>query len=195
VGLLRLLRRDGPVALLLGGAATVTLYLALTFGDGDVQRYYFVPLALVVAWAALGVQAVLSWRPRLGYAAPIALVIPIGLMALNGGRVDNISAACFADAVLAQTGRNAVVVSTWNYTAPLRYEQVIDGRRPDVEVVNGGTEAVLAELDRHIDGGRPIYLVQPPATVARVREGYLLEPLNACGVPMEEVLGRRTTSP
>jgi hypothetical protein len=96
VGLVGLARSSPPTAFLLLASAGLTLYAALNYQNADIERYYFVPLAILVALAALGAQLVLWSRipafPSLQMAAPALAVVPIALLALNSGRVDNPSA-------------------------------------------------------------------------------------------------------
>jgi hypothetical protein len=193
IGFVVLARTDAAVAVLLALAGGLTLYAALTYVNGDIERYYFLPLAVVAVLAAIGAETLVSAvagrvTPVAG-AAPLALVVPVALAATNAPRVGTPSAACFVDAALAEVERNAVVMSWWSYSTPLWYEQAVAGRRPDVEVFNG-IDLVPAELDRRYGQGRPIYLIQMPSALGAIEARYTLRPIDACGVTLEEVVGR-----
>ncbi|HEU4571246.1 MAG TPA: DUF2723 domain-containing protein, partial [Candidatus Limnocylindrales bacterium] len=193
IGLVTLARRDPAAAVLLAVAGGLTLYAALTYSNGDIERYYFVPVLVGVAFAAVGLQAILeagsARLPTVADAAPVALVVPVFLAATNAARVDASSAGCFADTALGEVAPNAVIMSWWSYTTPLWYERYVDGRRPDVEVFNG-IDLVPGELDRRFGQGRPIYLIQMARTLDEIRARYELRPIDACGVTLEEVTGR-----
>lgn len=193
IGFIGLLRTDWRTGLLLGLGGGLTLYAALTYANGDIERYYFVPLAILVAFAALGTQLLL-WAaipalPSLQPATPMLLIIPVALIAVNGGRVDGRSAQCYADGVMGTVKPNAVVMSWWTYTTPLWYERFVGGVRPDVEIYNG-IDLVPDEVDRRYGQGRPIYLIQPDSTLTAIRKSYSVTPLDACGVAVFEVTGR-----
>jgi hypothetical protein len=195
IGLVGLARTDPAVAVLLLLAGGLTLYASLTYANGDLERYYFVPVALLVACAALGTQLLL-WAtvpalPSFAEAAPLVLLVPVVLAATNAPRVDNRPATCFADAALDDVAPNAVVMSWWTYTTPLWYERFVIGKRPDVEVYNG-IDLVPGELDRRFGQGRPIYLIQSDSTIEQIEQHYTLQRIDACGVTMLEVTGRRT---
>jgi len=193
VGLIALARSSPRAAFLLLASAGLTLYAALNYQNADIERYYFLPVAILVALAALGAQLVLWSRipavPSLQIVTPALAVVPIALLALNSGRVDNPSAECYAQAALQEVKPNAVVMSWWSYSTPLWYERFVAGERPDVEVFNG-IDAIPGEVDRRFGQGRPIYVIQPSSTLARIQATYALTPLNACGVTLYEVRAR-----
>src|SRR5207244_831255 len=77
-------------AFLLLASAGLTLYAALNYQNADIERYYFLPVAILVALAALGAQLVLWSRipavHSLQIVTPALAVVPIALLALNSGR-------------------------------------------------------------------------------------------------------------
>ena len=57
-----------------------------------------------------------------------------------------------------------VVVSWWSYSTPLWYAQLVEGRRPDVAIVDDRTrlDQDLGDVNDVIDAnlGRPVYLIR-----------------------------------
>lgn len=93
------------------------------------------------------------------------------------------------DAVLDERiiARDAVVVSWWSYSTPLWYAQHIEGRRPDITVVDDRTrlDRDLGDITDVIDanlGTRPVIAIQgDPAVLATLAARYRLVPLDAPG--------------
>lgn len=192
-GALIVARRDRRELALLAIAGGLTLYAALTFNDSDVERYYFVPVALLVLLAAVGADWLLSPGTLAGLlrssarAAPaIALVVPAVIGWSNASRVDPISAQCYVDAVLSTVKPHALVMSWWLDSTSLLYEVDVLRRRPDVTVFNGMNE-VPGKL-RDLADQRPVYLVQPEGIIDTLRGEYQMEELSACGTPLYEVM-------
>jgi hypothetical protein len=98
-------------------------------------------------------------------------------------------AAEWTDEVLGSLAPNAVVVSWWSYSTPLWYATIVDGRRPDVSIIDDRTrlDCNLGELDHVIDlylPTRPVYLIRNgdselPALMGRFRLAPVELPLAA----------------
>jgi hypothetical protein len=86
------------------------------------------------------------------------------------------------DATLATLEPDAVVVSWWSYSTPLWYAQHVEGRIPDVFIIDDRTrlDLELGEIDDVIDrylGRRPVYLIRAGADeLQRLGRTYRLEP-------------------
>ena len=94
---------------------------------------------------------------------------------------------------------DAVVVSWWSYSTPLWYAQRVEGRRPDLTIVDDRTrlDEGLGEITDVIDanlGIRPVYVIRSdPDEVARLTARYQLEPIDGpVGLGLTRVVGRRT---
>jgi hypothetical protein len=115
-------------------------------------------LAGAVRPAALLVVAVLLVAPSL-----IALPTRSASAAID--RSDDRGAQAWTDDVLATLEPNAVVVSWWSYSTPLWYATIVDGRRPDILIIDDRNrlDQNLGDLDHVIDlyiATRPVYLIR-----------------------------------
>ena len=80
---------------------------------------------------------------------------------------------------------NAVVVSWWSFSTPLWYATIVDGRRPDISIIDDRTrlDCNLGELDHVIDlylPTRPVYLIRNGGSELPALEGrFQLVPIGA----------------
>jgi hypothetical protein len=79
---------------------------------------------------------------------------------------------------------DAVVVSWWSYSTPLWYAQHIEGRRPDLDVVDDRTrlDLGLGDVTDVIDANlptRPVYVIRVDADdIVELAERYELDYLD-----------------
>jgi len=138
-----------------------------------------------------------SWADRAGPAAlaalaGLAILVPTGLdLGDRFNRVDasrDRSAEAWFDATTGRLEPNAVVVSWWSYSTTLWYEQLIEGRIPQVTIVDDRTrlDEELGEVEDVIErylGQRPVYLIRADGgEIARVSRRYALDPGPATNV-------------
>jgi hypothetical protein len=99
----------------------------------------------------------------------VILVVPtVAAFPLRAQAVDRSGdrfAQRWTDEVLSILEPNAVVVSWWSYSTPLWYATIVDGRRPDISIIDDRTrlDCNLGELDHVINlylPTRPVYLVR-----------------------------------
>jgi hypothetical protein len=95
--------------------------------------------------------------------APSLAAIPARAAAID--RTGDRAAQIWTEAALAAFEPNAVVVSWWSYSTPLWYATIVDGRRPDILIVDDRNreDQNLKELSQVIDlyiATRPVYLVR-----------------------------------
>ena len=119
----------------------------------------------------------------------IVLVAPSLLAARNTYASIDVSgdrkAAAWTDQVLGLLEPNAVVVSWWSYSTPLWYAQIVEGRRPDIFIVDDRTrlDQGLGSLTDVIDanlGVRPVYVMrQDPREVAELLARYEIDQLTS----------------
>lgn len=191
--------------------ALVPFYAASTYVNADLSRYYIVPNWILFLFAAVGAQEILSlwqeWRGARAHRrtawilAALTLVLPYLLIDMHWKRMDqsqNRDADRYQQAVLETVKPRAVVISWWSFSTPLWYGRYVEGRRPDVEILDDSDIVSLCLGDvmgaikaRYPE--RPVYLTHFAHTIEAVRPYYQLErlpPLNNYGQDTYEVVGR-----
>lgn len=178
------LRRFPAYALLTGLASLVTWLFSASYANADISRYYLGPL--LMAWTWLGIMAATAADIlEAGVAAPpqrsavagravaatlaILMILPAALaVPARHRQVDrsgDVGGGLWLDAALARIAHNAVVVSWWSYSTPLWYAQFVEGRRPDMFVVDDRTRLDL-DMGEATDviatylGKRPVFLIR-----------------------------------
>jgi len=211
--------RKPRYALLTGSAVLITCFFAASYENADISRYYLGPALMAWTWLAIlggllvdaaGVDSggFVRRRPTMRTAAAlvvaIVLVGPSLLAARTTYAAVDVSgdhkAAVWTDRVLGLLEPNAMVVSWWSYSTPLWYAQIVEGRRPDIFIVDDRTrlDQGLGSLTDVIDanlGVRPVYAMrQDPREVAELLARYEIDQLTSQedGLLMH-VLGRRAT--
>ena len=187
-------------ALLTGSAAALTCFFAASYINAMIDRYYVVPVLLGWTWLAIlaegvarmagtGVDAEGRRRMRsvVAVVLVVALLVPTGID-LRGryqvvDRSGDRSAAYWLDQTLSRMAPGAVIVSWWSYSAPLWYAQLIEGRRPDIFIIDDRTRLdlhlgdVYDVIDRFLPT-RPVYVIRvEPAEIAGIAERYVVEQL------------------
>jgi hypothetical protein len=192
-------------AILTGTLFAITCFFNSVYPDGAIDRYYIGPALLAWTWLAIlgssAVDVVLGFEAgRLGgeraaAAAGLALVLAALLLAPTAGafaaraqavdRTGDRAAERWTDEVLSVLEPNAVVVSWWSYSTPLWYATIVDGRRPDITIIDDRTrvDCNLLELAHVIDlylPTHPVYLIRNgtselPALVGR----FQVDPIGA----------------
>ncbi len=204
-------------ALLTGTSVLITCAFASSYVNADITRYYLGPVLMAWTWLAilggLLVDAVgvdtsdsLRHRPTLRSAVAllvaIALVAPSLLAARNSYATIDLSgdhkAAAWTDRALDLMEPGAMVVSWWSYSTPLWYAQIVEGRRPDIFIVDDRTrlDQGLGSLTDVIDanlGIRPVYVMrQDPRELAELKARYEIDELTSQeDGSLMHVLGRR----
>jgi hypothetical protein len=137
-------RRDRATLFLLGVPAGLGLLLAITYGGAD---SYVHLLPMVVAWAlvagvAAGMVAVVlrgRWGPKV---ALLALLLPLlGLPLFGRGWGEwnqrQVPTPVVWDTALAAMPADGILLTSADeYTFPFWYLQIVDGKRPDVALVD-----------------------------------------------------------
>jgi hypothetical protein len=176
------IRRFPRFALLTGLSTLITVLFAASYANADIARYYLGPLLMAWTWlailvattvdalaalAALPARAVASRGLAVGLAALLVLPAGLAVPAVHGSvdeRRDD-GARVWLEAALDQIAQNAVVVSWWSYSTPLWYAQLVEGRRPDIFIVDDRTmlDLRLGEatdvIARYV-GRRPVYVIR-----------------------------------
>ena len=123
-----------------------------------------------------------AWTPAVMIATilAVALVVPTLLdvptrsRAINANR--QLGAATWSDRALQAMEPNAAIVSWWSFSTPLWYAQKVQGRRPDIEIIDDRTrlDENLGGLTDVIDanlGKRPVYVIRVDPTEVRMLAG------------------------
>jgi hypothetical protein len=127
----------------------------------------------------------LSPDPLIALGLTIALLVPTAF-ALPGRfvRVDrsrDLGAREWVDRAFVAMRPDAVIVSWWSYSTPLWYAQHIEGRRPDLTVIDDRTrlDSGLGDVTDVIDANlptRPVYVIRvDPAELAFLERRYVLD--------------------
>ncbi len=183
-------------AILSGTLFAITCFFNSVYPDGAIDRYYIGPALLAWTWLAIlgatAVDAVIGFEAgrfggRRGTATVVAILLGALLLAPTAGafpsraasvdRTGDHAADRWVDELLAVLEPNAVVVSWWSYSTPLWYATIVDGRRPDITIIDDRTrvDCNLLELAHVIDlylPTHPVYLIRNgsselPALVGR----------------------------
>ena len=214
-------------AVLSGTAVAVTCFFAASYINADIERYYLGPtliawtwLAILAGGAASLVGTTLGGRagagpgvgsaraPRIDHVIAIALAMVLlvpTVVALPDRlrRVDrsrDTLARQWVDRALERLAPDAIVLSWWSYSTPLWYAQHVEGRRPDIAIIDDRTrlDEHLGELTDVIDANlpsRPVYVIRSDTSEIAALEGrYVLEPLDGVtAAALTRVIARRET--
>jgi hypothetical protein len=177
-------------------AGTVAEQVAASFGGADeAARVGDAPGAAASSVAAREADETddRPWpAPRsvreaaLAGALAIALIVPtlaeLDARAREVDASDDRGAAAWLDSTLSRLEPDAVVVSWWSYSTALWYAQLIEGRIPEVTIVDDRTrlDQELGEVEDVIEdylGRRPVYLIRADGSeIERVAGRYRLDP-------------------
>ncbi len=174
LGLGVLFRRQWRVGLLVVLGAVFTLLVALRWltiigEDGD----HFIPVYMLLAFCfGVGAEALLAWAERrLPGKKWAPALVALALLALPV-----YSAARTMPAMLAsRTERppalltpdlpaGAVIAGAWEDITPLRYQQLVEGVRPDISVFHADAAGVRLLANRALDDGTAFYELRSGAS-------------------------------
>jgi len=205
-GFIATVMRHPRYALLTGSAALITCFFAASYVNADISRYYLGPALMAWTWLAILAAVVVdllaglageapaarydtdhtdapfAWTPAVMIAAvlAVALVFPTLLdvpgryRAVDASR--QLEAATWTDHALEAMQQNAAIVSWWSFSTPLWYAQKVEGRRPDIEIIDDRTrlDQNLGSLSDVIDanlGKRPVYVIRADPNEVRMLAG------------------------
>jgi hypothetical protein len=211
VGLAAAALRRPRYTLLTAPTLAITCWFAASYDNADIGRYYLVPALIALTWVAILLDAVAdsiarailparldrhgvrTGAPIVGVVvaalvlAPTVVALPARWQAVDesGDR----SARDWLDVMLDErvAGRDAVILSWWSYSTPLWYAQHVEGRRPDIRIVDDRTrlDEDLGEIADVIDanlGRRPVIVIQvDPKVLTGLSERYRLSLLPVPG--------------
>ena len=160
-GLASLRRRIG-LALFLGGSATLIVTFFAFYNVVDNALMIHPVLVLLAPPLAVGASRFVTGvlRPTMlqstaqVWLLAILTVITVSLVVSANWRFadrsDDYSAYEFAEHVMEVVEPNALVLAQWTSATPLEYAQIVEGKRPDVEIIDRGLLglAVRDQLER-----------------------------------------------
>ena len=220
IGFVVAVLRRRRYALLTGLSLGLICFFAASYENADIDRYYLVPILIAWTWLAILARSIvdaLAMVLRAAWSSPSAgrgwlgglLSVVIAALLLGPtvlgaparlATVDESSdhtAADWTDRVLGEMEPNAVIVSWWSYSTPLWYAQRVEGRRPDLTIIDDRTrlDEGLGDITDVIDanlGTRPVYVIRSdPDEVVRLSARYQLEPIDgAAGFDLTRVVAR-----
>ena len=214
-GFVATILRRPRYALLSGVAVLVTVFFAASYENAAIERYYLGPILFAWTWLAIlatglagvvarigrpsgdGLLRVPGWRRVAASTLAVALLLVTVLPAIPerhaavDARADDL-AARWLDIVLEEVEPDAVVISWWSFSTPLWYAQRVEGRRPDIEIIDDRTrlDRDLGSFQDVIDanlGVRPVYVSRPGWEWPVLEEDYVIQRIT---VPVPEPFGR-----
>jgi hypothetical protein len=109
----------------------------------------------------------------------------------------DVAAQSWLTATLGAMEPNAVVVSWWSYSTPLWYAQYVEGRRPDIRIVDDRTRLderlgeVADVVETALAKGVPAYVIRAdPREIVALGERYELERVGPADGTLIRVLPR-----
>jgi 4-amino-4-deoxy-L-arabinose transferase-like glycosyltransferase len=174
-----------------------TWLFAIGYPNAQIERYYLVPLLVAAAWiglaADLGADLLARVMVRVRRApAGLAAAVGAGVLVLAlgpaSGRYGAMDASGedwgrrYLDATFEAVAPEAVIISWWAYSTPLWYGQFVEGRRPDVTVIDDrdilddGYGTAVAAVDAFL-GERPVYVIRLAEERERLEQVYRLTPV------------------
>jgi len=221
--------RERPYAVLSGLSLFATVFFAASYINADITRYYLGPAFIAWTWLAIlagaavdGVRALarrLTGRPQevggaarrvslpaIGavFVAAAVLLLPTAVeLPTRARQVDesgNVAAERWLAATLGVMEPNAVVVSWWSYSTSLWYAQHVEGRRPDIRIVDDRTRLdehlgeVTDVVETALAQGRPAYVIRADSReLVALAERYELERAGPADGTLIRVLPRAST--
>ncbi len=232
VGFAATIVRQRRYAIVTGLAVVITCLFAASYRNAEIGRYYLGPVLIGWTWlgilgATVATTAgralhrtsarngtsrpgdpVVSRIGRLTVQAAIALVLVLPTLLTIPERFaavdesDDRAAPAWVDRALAAMEPDAVIVSWWSYSTPLWYAQRVEGRRPDLVIIDDRTrlDEGLGDITDVIDarlGRNPVYVIRDDASeVALLEERYELDPIDGVDAhALTRVLGPREPVP
>jgi hypothetical protein len=219
-------------ALLTGTATAITCFFAASYDNADIGRYYLGPALMAWTWlailagAAIDVLTASAGEPVPDPASPApddrpgssawvglaaiffaaALLLPtLDALPARFAAIDEsnqTAAVDWTDHVLQVMAPRAVIVSWWSFSTPLWYAQRVEGRRPDIDIVDDRTrlDENLGSIDDVIDANlkeqRPVYVIRlDPRELASLARRYELDYIDGTDASMlTRVIGLRPTA-
>ncbi len=167
-------------------------------GTGAAEEGEPPPAVALPGWRAVALPGALA------AAVAMALLVPTAIdLDARWARSDqsaNRSAATWLDQAFGAMRPNAVVVSWWSFSTPMWYGELVEGRRPDILVIDDSTVvwdglgSAADVVDRYL-GTRPVYVIRQSASdLEALARRFAIQPVGSPG-NLYLVTGRLETTP
>jgi hypothetical protein len=110
--------------------------------------------------------------------APAVAHLPVAEDRARG--VDYLDARSWLDETFTVMDPDATIISWWAYSTPLWYGTIVEGRRPDIRIVDDRTRldqdlGEIADVIRADLGKRPVYVVRRGQLIQELEDRFVLE--------------------
>ena len=160
-GLWTLMRRDRFLALGLALTALPHTLFFVAYAAPDKETMFLPLFAVWAIFLGVGLAQLEAMLPR--RARPALLALPLALLIVNLSYVDVSDFRAPQEesvARLTQTRRDSVVLAHWGDAGAMHYQQIVNGVRTDVTVINAffiSPEDLETLIDDSLAGGRAVY--------------------------------------
>jgi uncharacterized membrane protein YhaH (DUF805 family) len=185
------------LAILMGEAIALVERAADHAPDGTLLRSFRAPVVDGVRGRA---SAVIEIAVVVLLLIPNASLIPARAAVVD--RSHDLTAPSWLAGLLPKLDPHGVVISWWSYSTPLWYAQDIEGKIPDVSIVDDRTRlddglGSVSDVIKTNLGHRVVYLIRLPEDVASLQERYTLALVDTTDPtqPVYEVTGRVGAQP
>ena len=151
------------------------IIFSLNYQNAAIDRYFLTSFAIMTIWVAYGLAAIYNFlNSKLSFLVLIpALVLPLYNFRINFKKVDqsqNFEGLKYAQSVFETVKPNAVIISWWSYSTPLWYFKHVEGKRPDIKIINADKRHWMAIIEENISK-QPVYVIEVPENFS----GYQLK--------------------
>ena len=180
-----------------------------------IERYYLGPVLIGWTWLAMlgaglatvaGISIDGQRRPDRVIATALAVLLLVPTVAAAPSRLDSldrsgdVAARLWIEHALGVMREDAVIVSWWSYSTPLWYAQLVEDRRPDIDIIDDRTrlDRNLGDIYDVIDANlptRPVYVIRiEPSEIEGLKERYVLDVIGGTeATVLTRIIGSRET--
>ncbi len=154
---------------------TTTLFIPLlanlifvaNYPNAVIERYYIPALSIILIFASISIGKIIEKGKKLEFLIILVFVTATSVF-INKSIVTNFpildqsknfQARLWAEEVLNNSEKDAVIFSWWSYSTPLWYLQKVEEKRKDITIINTGQENWEEEAKTLIDK-RPVYFIE-----------------------------------
>jgi hypothetical protein len=150
------------------------------------------------AWGGIPLRTLVAGL--LGLAVLLPTIVALDARWREADRSQETWVTGWVDDLYAALAPDAVLISWWSYSTPAWYGQLVEGRRPDVFIIDDRTRLDLEYgevpdvIDRYL-GERPVYVIRvKDSDIQSLAQQYAIEPVGRPG-NVFRVTGRLENQP